>query len=74
MTTITTLEEMEEIVSQNRNLFWDGWTVIDWRPRAGGQFSVNGLRHKGQWGIAKYRIEPNENGWEVPNECIRSRV
>jgi len=28
MININTLEQMEEIVKANKNLYWDGWTVV----------------------------------------------
>jgi hypothetical protein len=70
MMVINSLEKMEEIVKKNRELSWDGWTVVHlyhnkvaWRYR-------NGVQIRGRWYV-QTRFEPNERGWEIPKKFVR---
>ena len=67
---VTELETMEEIVQNNRRLFWDGWDVYEWVLRRGAELSVNGLLHNNRWGVVKHRVTVDRNGWEVPDGWI----
>lgn len=67
---ITSLEKMEEIVKQNRELSWDGWTVVQSYPNKLAWRYPNGARIRGRW-FAQKRFEPNENGWNIPKKYVR---
>lgn len=67
---VKSLEQMEQIVNNNRNLTWDGWTVVNKFPSDRGSTSKDGVRDKGSWYIVR-RYEPNENGWDIPNKLVR---
>jgi hypothetical protein len=61
---IKTIDEMEKIVSSNKELFWDGWTVVKRYPSDKARTSKNGVRIKNVWYIEQ-RFEPTEFGWEI---------
>jgi hypothetical protein len=63
---IKTIEEMESFVSKNKDLFWDGWTVVRRHQSDRGRTSKDGVRIKGLWYIQQ-RFEPSESGWIVPD-------
>lgn len=67
---IQTLEQMESIVSANKNLFWDGWTVIENYFSEKGRTSKQGAFVNGKWSIQK-RYVPTTDGWEIPNKFMR---
>jgi hypothetical protein len=64
---IKTIEEMEKIVSSNKELFWDGWTVVKRYPSDKAKTSKHGVLVKGVWHIEQ-RFEPTSQGWEMPGK------
>lgn len=66
---ITSLEKMEEIVKNNNNLSWDGWTVIENRTSENGAVSKDGAYVDGKW-IVQKRYDANADGWEIPNKLV----
>lgn len=66
---VKTLEQMEEIVSNNKNLFWDGWTVVNRYRSDKAKTSKDGVYFRGNWYIAK-RFEPKHDGWHIPEGLI----
>lgn len=60
---------MEQIVSNNKNLMWDGWTVVSLKPIRDGLTSVNTIRIKGRWYLQK-RFEPTSEGWNIPAKIL----
>lgn len=67
---ITALDQMETIVSENKTLFWDGWTVVERLPSEKGRISPQGVFANGKWYVEK-RHEPTRTGWEIPNKFAR---
>ena len=67
---VTSLEKMEQIVSNNKFLSWDGWTVLYSRQNDNGYSSKNGVYRDGQWYIQN-RFEVTENGWDLPSKFVR---
>jgi hypothetical protein len=67
---IKALEEMEAIVSENKTLFWDGWTVVERTQSEKGRTSPQGAYANGKWYVEK-RHEPTQTGWEIPNKFVR---
>jgi plasmid maintenance system killer protein len=64
---VNKLEIMESIVKKNRNLFWDGWNVIDLKRSDIARTSSAGIRINGQWYLHKvYAVD--HNGWDIPNK------
>lgn len=69
MPKISSLEEMEKIVSSNRKLSWDGWTVLHTYPNPVGWRDKNGKLIKGRW-HTQQRFEITEAGWEIPKKFV----
>lgn len=66
---INSLEKMEDVVKNNDNLSWDGWTVIENRTRENGAMSKDGAYVNGKW-IVQKRYEVTADGWEIPNKLV----
>jgi hypothetical protein len=66
---IKSLEQMEEIVKNNDNLSWDGWTVLENKTSDNGMMSKDGAFVNGMW-IVQKRYEANASGWEIPNKLV----
>jgi hypothetical protein len=64
---IKTIDEMEKIVSSNKELSWDGWTVVKRYPSDKAKTSKQGVLVKGVWYIEQ-RFEATINGWEIPGK------
>lgn len=62
-------EEAHTIVDSNKNLFWDGWTIVDWKPYKDALYKKNGLFRDGKWGVSR-RYIPDANGWKVPAKYV----
>ena len=67
---IKSLEEMEKIVSSNKYLQWDGWTVIHYRYNPVAWRKVNAKYVKGKW-FTTTRYEVGSNGWNIPKNFVR---
>ena len=70
MAQIISLDEMEKIVSRNRSLSWDGWTVLHTYPNPVGWRTNEGVLVKGRW-FTQRRYEPQKDGWKIPNKLVR---
>lgn len=69
MKLISSLEIMENIVAKNKNLFWDGWTVVSKSKSLKGMSSTNGARIDGEWYVLT-RYEPSRSGWSIPDRLV----
>lgn len=67
---VSSLEQMEQIVSRNRNLRWDGWDVIFSYASEKGRTSKFGARVKDVWHLER-RVDLTEEGWHVPKKYVR---
>jgi hypothetical protein len=67
---INSLEKMEEIVSNNRSLSWDGWNVVELVKYPTAMFKTNGAYVNGSWYIKKI-FSINRDGWSIPNKYVR---
>lgn len=67
---IKSLEEMEAIVAKNKELRWDGWTVISSYPSEKARTSKFGVRYKGRWHLQR-RYELTSQGWQIPKNFMR---
>lgn len=70
MAQIKSLPEMEKIVSRNRMLSWDGWTVLHIFESPTGWRSKEGILVDGKWHIAR-RFEVTSEGWDIPPKLVR---
>lgn len=64
---VKSLEVMEKIVGNNRDLMWSGWDVLELKKTNLGRTDVNGIRIKNNWFIKK-TFSPDRNGWDIPNK------
>ena len=64
---IKSLNTMEKIVTQNKNLMWNGWDVVDLKESDMARTSVSGIRIKDKWYLHKV-YKPGKNGWDIPNK------
>lgn len=67
---IKTLEQMESIVSNNKTLFWDGWTVVSSYPSTKAKTSKYGAYYNGEWHIQR-KFEPGREGWDIPDKMVK---
>lgn len=63
---VTSLNEMEQIVSYRPDLEWDGWDVVHYKKNDAAQFTTSGAFKNGQW-YKKNVFHVTENGWSIPN-------
>jgi hypothetical protein len=66
---IKSLEKMEKIVSNNKILQWDGWTVVNSYPSEKGRTSQHGAFVDNKWHLQR-RYVPSENGWDIPDKFV----
>ena len=67
---ISSLEKMEEVVSNNKTLSWDGWTVLEAKADEAAWMKVNAAFINDKWNrITRY--EPTEAGWNIPDRFVR---
>lgn len=67
---ITSLDQMETIVANNKSLSWDGWTVVDSIKNQSGWTKPNGAFINGQWYVQN-RYAATESGWKIPGKFVR---
>ena len=67
---ISSIENMEKIVSKNKELKWDGWDVVHFYPSEKARTSKFGARVNDKWCMVK-RFEITEKGWDIPNKIMR---
>jgi len=67
---IKSLEQMEKLVKENKELVWDGWTVVHTYQSDKARTSKFGRRVDGRWHLQR-RFEPGNQGWEIPQRFIK---
>ena len=67
--TFVDYETAHNLVDAHSNLFWDGWTIVDWKANKDGLYKKNGLFRNGSWGVTR-RYTPGANGWKVPTRYV----
>lgn len=70
MTIISSLDVMESIVTNNRQLSWDGWTVVETFPSEKAYFSKFGIYKNNKWQMRKI-FTPSDKGWEIPEKYVK---
>jgi hypothetical protein len=70
MAQIKSLPEMEKIVSRNKMLGWDGWTVLHTFASPTGWRSKEGVRINEVWHIQR-RFDVGAEGWDIPPKLVR---
>lgn len=69
MKTIDSLEQMETIVSKNKNLSWDGWNVVEMSRSDKAITSKYGALKNGAWYLKKIFVV-SRSGWEIPDKYV----
>jgi hypothetical protein len=64
---VTSLEKMEDIVSKNKSLSWDGWNVVELIKNPSAVYKQNGVMINKVWYI-KNTFAVDHDGWKVPNK------
>jgi hypothetical protein len=67
---ITELNQMENIVTKNKSLNWDGWDVIHSYLSDKGRTSKFGKYSNGKWYITR-RFVADHSGWEIPDKFVQ---
>ncbi len=67
---ITSLEQMANIVSNNKSLSWIGWDVVYRSFAPTGWTDTSGVFIKGEW-YSQKKFEITSNGWEIPDRFVR---
>jgi hypothetical protein len=67
---VSSLDKMEEIVTTNKSLSWDGWTVLESKTDDAAWMKVNAALINNKWHRVN-RYEPNENGWTIPDRFVK---
>jgi hypothetical protein len=62
---IASLSQMEQLVQSNKNLFWDGWDVVQYKKSDKSQFEKDGSFFRGTW-HKKTIFKITESGWNIP--------
>ena len=63
---VTSLEQMEDIVSSRKDLSWDGWDVVKYTESNNALYATDGEFRNGKW--MKKKVYPiTENGWSLPS-------
>lgn len=70
---IKSLSQMEDIVKNNKNLSWDGWTVVSAYKTEKARTSKFGALIKNKWCMIK-RFEPNRDGWDIPESFLNAQT
>jgi hypothetical protein len=69
-------EAHEYVDNQQRNgktVYWDGWTIVSFRPNKTAYMKKDGAFVNGKWGTVR-RIKPNKYGkWRVSESTGRTR-
>jgi hypothetical protein len=65
-------DQAESIVKSNRELFWDGWTIVSWYRNPEGYSSKYGMFRKGSWGIARRFPMKSDGTWEIQNKYVKN--
>jgi hypothetical protein len=64
---VKSLEKMEDIVSKNKSLSWDGWNVVELIKNPSAVYKNNGVMINKVWYI-KNIFTVDHDGWKVPNK------
>lgn len=63
---VTSLEEMDLIVSSSSELSWDGYNVVKYTNSNNAMYGIDGAFKNGKW-MKKKTFPLTEEGWTLPN-------
>jgi hypothetical protein len=67
---VKSLEKMEDIVSKNKSLSWEGWNVVELIKNPAAMFRSNAARVDEVWHIKNVFIV-DQDGWRSPSKYVR---
>ena len=67
---VTSLEQMENIVRNNNQLYWNGWDVERLQPRPNAWSNPSARYFRNKWHL-KTTYPITENGWSIPDNIVR---
>ena len=54
--------------NKDKNIFWDGYTIVQWFPSNNGYVQPNGMFRNGKWGYSnRYNLTP-QGTWEISDK------
>lgn len=66
---ISSLDDMEIIVENNKSLEWNGWDVVEIRKSPTGWMKPEGIYKNDEWNIQKF-YNLNYDGWDIPSKFV----
>ena len=58
------------IVDRNSELYWNGWTISEWKKNPDGYFKTNGAYRNNSWGVKKDYTMNQDGTWDVPAKYL----
>ena len=67
-------DTIHKIVDSNRNLHWDGWSVVETKRDADAIFTKSAMFRDGQWLRVTRTTNVSQNGtWKVPQKYVMAK-
>jgi hypothetical protein len=67
-------DKAHAFVSANKNLFWNGWEIVETRKDADAIFNKHGIFRNGSWHKVVRRTTLGSDGtWKVPTKYDMAR-
>lgn len=64
-------DSADGFVQGKRNLFWNGWEILHWKPNPSAYTSPKGAFLGGRWGILTHFPVNSSGEWTVPDKYAR---
>jgi hypothetical protein len=61
-------DSADEFVDNKRNLFWDGWDIVHWKPNPNSYTNKKALFRNGRWGFANRFSVRDDGTWRIPTK------
>jgi hypothetical protein len=63
-----------KVVDSNNSLYWNGWTIVEWKKNDDAFFKKNGSFRNGSWGLVVRTVPVSESGtWKVPSKYVMAK-
>lgn len=63
-------DEAHKIVDNNKNLFWIGWDIVEYKKDPDSIYKKNAMYINNTWCSVNI-YKPNNNGWRVPEKYVK---
>lgn len=66
-------EAAHKFVEKNKqnNVFWDGYTIVQWFPSNNGYMQENGLFRNNKWGYSNRYELTSKGTWEISDKYVK---